>query len=68
VSYFGRGAFGTNIKDLMILALYCPAGHADFTFSRASSSPAENSRLIDWLQDMFEVLHTPQMHFLPEAK
>jgi hypothetical protein len=41
--------------------------HADFVFLRAPSV-AEHSRLIDWLQDLFEVLHAPQMHFLPEAK
>jgi hypothetical protein len=41
--------------------------HADFTLSRVPSL-AEHSRLIDWLQDLFEVLHAPQMNFLPEAK
>ena len=40
--------------------------HADFTFSRAPSD-AERSRLLDWLQDLFEVLHAPQMKHLPEA-
>jgi hypothetical protein len=36
--------------------------HADFTFSRA---PTESSRLIDWLQDLFQALHASQMHHLP---
>lgn len=42
------------------------SAHSDLTFSRAMS-PEERSRIADWLQDLFEALHSSQVHFLDKV-
>jgi hypothetical protein len=41
--------------------------HSDFTFSAAWSND-EKDRMIHWLTDRFEALHSPQMHHLPQPE